>query len=198
MLPKNILFLFLLFVSFVLQAQSDRITAQKALILNDTLSPEEVMVKMTLYKKWGTDLITAAEWDQIKNILLSKNAEAPSLRDQYFICYAECNKYAVLKQIGNALYSINSFYKKVKALNDDEQLMNVYQLYVAIYEQSNMIDDALKYARLHYALKCKNKSQAEIMELSNAGAICAYTCCDFCSTKYMLISPFPLAATFPL
>ena len=168
MLPKNILFVFLLFVSFVLQAQSDRITAQKALILNDTLSPEEVMVKMTLYKKWGTDPISAAEWDQIKNILLAKNAEAPTLRDQYFICYAECNKYAVLKQIGNALYSINSFYKKVKALNDDEQLMNVYQLYVAIYEQSNMIDDALKYARLHYALKCKNKSQAEIMELSNA------------------------------
>jgi class 3 adenylate cyclase len=168
MLPKNILFFFLLFVSFVLQAQSDRITAQKAFILNDTLSPEEVMVKMTLYKKWGTDPISAAEWEQIKNILLAKNAEAPTLRDQYFICYAECNKYAVLKQIGNALYSINSFYKKVKALNDDEQLMNVYQLYVAIYEQSNMIDDALKYARLHYALKCKNKSQAEIMELSNA------------------------------
>jgi class 3 adenylate cyclase len=31
-----------------------------------------------------------------------------------------------------------------------------------------MIDDALKYTRLLYALKCKNKSHAEIMELSNA------------------------------
>jgi class 3 adenylate cyclase len=168
MLPKNILFVFLLFVSFVLQAQSDRITAQKSLILNDTLSPEEVMVKMTLYKKWGIDPLSAAEWEQIKNILLAKNAVAPTLRDQYFICYAECNKYAVLKQIGNALYSIDSFYKKVKALNDDEQLMNVYQLYVTIYEQSKMFDDALKYTRLLYALKCKNKSHAEIMELSNA------------------------------
>ncbi len=168
MLPKNVLFIFLLFFSVALQAQSDRITAQKALIVNDTLSPEEVMLKMTLYNKWGTDPISAAEWDQIKNILLTQNAKAPTLRDQYFICYADCNKYAVLKEIGNALYCIDSFYKKVKALNDDEQLMNVYQLYINTYEQSNMIDDALKYTRLLYALKCKNKSHAEIMEFSNA------------------------------
>jgi len=168
MLPKNTLFIFFLFVSFVLHAQSDRITIHKAFIVNDTLSPEEVLIEMKNYAKWGHEPMSADEWDQIRNILIAKNSEAPSLRDQYFICYAECNKFAVLKQIGNALYSIDSFYKKVKALNDDEQLMNVYQLYVAIYEQSNMIDDALKYARLLYSLKCKNKSQAEIMELSNA------------------------------
>ncbi len=168
MLLKNTLFVFLLFVSCVLHAQSDRITIHKAFIVSDTLSPEQVLVIMKNNAKWGFEPMSAAEWDQIRNILLAKNSENPSLRDQYFICYAECNKFAVLKQIGNALYSIDSFYKKVKALNDDEQLMNVYQLYVATYEQSNMIDDALKYARLHYALKCKNKSQAEIMELSNA------------------------------
>jgi class 3 adenylate cyclase len=166
--PKNTLFIFFLFVSCVLHAQSDRITIHKDFIVSDTLSPEEVLIIMKNNAKWGFDPMSAAEWDQIRNILLAKNSENPSLRDQYFICYAECNKFAVLKQIGNALYSINSFYKKVKALNDDEQLMNVYQLYVATYEQSNMIDDALKYARLHYALKCKNKSHAEIMELSNA------------------------------
>lgn len=76
---------------------------------------------MKNYAKWGFEPMSADEWDQIRNILLAKNSEAPSLRDQYFICYAECNKFAVLKQIGNALYSIDSFYKKVKALNDDEQ-----------------------------------------------------------------------------
>lgn len=168
MLAKNILFIFLLFFSVALEAQSDRIAAQKALIVNDTLSPEEVLIKMRSYEKWGVEPISAAEWDQIKNILLAQNTKTPTLRDQYFICYADCNKYAVLKQIGNALYCVDAFYKKVKALNDDEQLMNVYQLYVTTYEQSNMIDDAMKYTRLLYALKCKNKSHAEIMELSNA------------------------------
>ena len=168
MLPKNLLFIFLLFFSVALQAQSDRITFHKALIVCDTLSPEEVLIKMKSHEKWGLETISAAEWEQIKNILLAKNNKAPTLRDQYFICYADCNKYAVLKQIGNALYCVDSFYKKVKALNDDEQLMNVYTLFITTYEQSNMIDDALKYARLQYALKCKNKSHAEIMELSNA------------------------------
>jgi hypothetical protein len=168
MLPKNILFIFLLFFSVALQAQSDRITVHKALIVSDTLTPEEVLLKMKSYEKWGVESISAAEWDQIKSILFAKNTNAPTLRDQYFICYADCNKYAALKEIGNALYCIDSFYKKVKALNDDEQLMKVYQLYVNTYEMSNMIDDALKYTRLLYALKCKNKSHAEIMEFSNA------------------------------
>jgi class 3 adenylate cyclase len=167
MLPKNILFIFLLFFSVALQAQSDRITVHKALIVSDTLTPEEVLLKMKSYEKWGVESISAAEWDQIKSILFAKNTNAPTLRDQYFICYADCNKYAALKEIGNALYCIDSFYKKVKALNDDEQLMKVYQLYVNTYEMSNMIDDALKYTRLLYALKCKNKSHAEIMEFSN-------------------------------
>jgi class 3 adenylate cyclase len=168
MLPKNLLFIFLLLFSVALQAQSDRITFHKALIVCDTLSPDEVLIKMKNHEKWGHETISAAEWEQIKNILLAKNTNSPSVRDQYFMCYADCNKYAVLKEIGNALYCIDSFYKKVKALNDDEQLMNVYQLFITTYEQSNMIDDALKYARLQYALKCKNKSHAEIMELSNA------------------------------
>jgi class 3 adenylate cyclase len=168
MILKKLLLCLIVFSSFEAFAQLDRISAQKDLILSDTLSPEKVMLQMLNYKQWGTDPVSAVEWDQIKNILLSKNTQPPSLRDQYFICYADCNKYAQLKQIGEALYCIESFYKKVKSLNDDEQLMNVYALFVTLYEQSNMIDDALKYERLHYELKCKNKSYAEMMEFSNA------------------------------
>jgi class 3 adenylate cyclase len=140
---------------------------QKELILNDSLTPEEVLMKFPIAQNWGTEPISATEWEQIKNILLTKNANPPSLRDQYFMCYADCNRYALLKQIGASLYCIESFYKKVKPLNDDEQLMNVYALFMTTYEQSNMIDDALKYARLHYELRCKNKSYAEIMQFSN-------------------------------
>jgi class 3 adenylate cyclase len=154
--------------SFSAFAQSNRIDEQKDLILNDSLPPAEVMQKMARYEKWGTDPITAAEWEQIKNLVLSNNTNGLSLRDENFICYADCNRYAQLKQIGAALHSIESFYKKVKPLNDDEQLMNVYALFVTIYKQSNMFDDALKYARLHYELKCKNKSHGEIMDFSNA------------------------------
>jgi class 3 adenylate cyclase len=168
MISKKLLLLFLVFSSFTAFAQSNRIDEQKDLILNDSLPPAEVMLKMARYEKWGTDPITAAEWEQIKNILLSSTTNGLSLRDEYFICYADCNRYAQLKQIGAALHSIESFYKKVKPLNDDEQLMNVYALFVTIYKQSNMFDDALKYARLQYDLKCKNKSYGEIMDFSNA------------------------------
>ena len=168
MISKKLLLLFLVLCSFSAFAQSNRIDEQKDLILNDSLPPAEVMQKMARYEKWGTDPITAAEWEQIKNLVLSNNTNGLSLRDENFICYADCNRYAQLKQIGAALHSIESFYKKVKPLNDDEQLMNVYALFVTIYKQSNMFDDALKYARLHYELKCKNKSHGEIMDFSNA------------------------------
>jgi class 3 adenylate cyclase len=168
MILKKLLLVFLVFSSFCAFAQSNRIDEQKDLILNDSLPPAEVMLKVARYEKWGTDPITAAEWEQIKNLLLSNNTNGLSLRDEYFICYADCNRYAQLKQIGAALHSIESFYKKVKPLNDDEQLMNVYSLFVTIYKQSNMFDDALKYARLQYDLKCKNKSYGEIMDFSNA------------------------------
>jgi len=168
MILKNLLLILLVFSSFTAFAQSNRIDEQKDLILNDSLPPAEVMLKMARYDKWGTDPIAAAEWEQIKNLLLSNNTNGLSLRDEYFICYTDCNRFAQLKQIGAALHSIESFYKKVKPLNDDEQLINVYALFVAIYEQSNMIDDALKYARLEYELKCKNKSYGEIMDFSNA------------------------------
>ena len=168
MILKKLLLVFLVFSSFCAFAQSNRIDEQKDLILNDSLPPAEVMLKVARYEKWGTDPITAAEWEQIKNLLLSNNANGLSLRDEYFICYADCNRYAQLKQIGAALHSIESFYKKVKTLNDDEQLMNVYALFVTIYKQSNMFDDALKYARLQYDLKCKNKSYGELMDFSNA------------------------------
>ena len=168
MILKNLLLILLVFSSFAAFAQSNRIDEQKDLILKDSLPPEEVMLKMARYEKWGTDAITAAEWEQIKNLLLSNNTNGLSLRDEYFICYADCNRFAQLKQIGAALHSIESFYKKVKPLNDDEQLLNVYALFVTIYKQSNMFDDALKYARLQYDLKCKNKSYGEIMDFSNA------------------------------
>ena len=168
MILKNLLLILLVFSSFAAFAQSNRIDEQKDLILKDSLPPEEVMLKMARYEKWGTDPIAVAEWEQIKNLLLSNNTNGLSLRDEYFICYADCNRFAQLKQIGAALHSIESFYKKVKPLNDDEQLLNVYALFVTIYEQSNMIDDALKYARLQYELKCKNKSYGEIMDFSNA------------------------------
>jgi class 3 adenylate cyclase len=168
MISKKLLLLFLVFSSFAAFAQSNRIDEQKDLILKDSLPPEEVMLKMARNEKWGTDPIAVAEWEQIKNLLLSNNTNGLSLRDEYFICYADCNRFAQLKQIGAALHSIESFYKKVKPLNDDEQLLNVYALFVTIYEQSNMIDDALKYARLQYELKCKNKSYGEIMDFSNA------------------------------
>jgi hypothetical protein len=125
MILKKLLLCLIVFSSFEAFAQLDRISAQKDLILSDTLSPEKVMLQMLNYKQWGTDPVSAVEWDQIKNILLSKNTQPPSLRDQYFICYADCNKYAQLKQIGEALYCIESFYKKVKSLNDDEQLMKM-------------------------------------------------------------------------
>ena len=168
MILKKLLLILLVFSSFAAFAQSNRIDEQKDLILKDSLPPEEVMLKMVRYEKWGTDPIAIAEWEQIKNLLLSNNTNGLSLRDEYFICYADCNRFAQLKQIGAALHSIESFYKKVKPLNDDEQLLNVYALFVTIYEQSNMIDDALKYARLQYDLKCKNKSYGEIMDFSNA------------------------------
>jgi Lon protease-like protein len=126
---------------------------------------------MKSHEKWGLETISAAEWEQIKNILLAKNNKAPTLRDQYFICYADCNKYAVLKQIGNALYCVDSFYKKVKALNDDEQLMNVYQLYVAIYEQSNMIDDALASDRLIGMIQPSVESDVTHPALSEVGCV---------------------------
>lgn len=168
MILKKLLLVFLVFSSFCAFAQSYRIDEQKDLILNDSLPPADVMLKMARYEKWGTDPIAVAEWVQIKNLLISKNTNGLSLRDEYFICYADCNRYAQLKQIGAALHSIESFYKKVKTLNDDEQLMNVYALFVTIYKQSNMFDDALKYARLQYDLKCKNKSYGEIMDFSNA------------------------------
>jgi class 3 adenylate cyclase len=168
MILKKLLLLFLVFSSLTAFAQSNRIDEQKDLILNDSMPPAEVMLKMARYEKWGTDPIAVAEWEQIKNILISNNTNGLSLRDEYFICYADCNRYAQLKQIGAALHSIESFYKKIKPLNDDEQLMNVYALFVTIYKQSNMFDDALKYARLQYDLKCKNKSYGEIMDFSNA------------------------------
>ena len=168
MILKKLLLIFLLLSSFTAFAQSNRIDEQKDLILKDSLPPEEVMLKMARYEKWGTDPIAVAEWEQIKNLLLSNNTNGLSLRDEYFICYADCNRFAQLKQIGAALHSIESFYKKVKPLNDDEQLLNVYALFVTIYKQSNMFDDALKYARLQYDLKCKNKSYGEIMDFSNA------------------------------
>jgi len=168
MISKKLLLILLVFSSFCAFAQSYRIDEQKDLILNDSLPPADVMLKMARYEKWGTDPIAVAEWVQIKNLLISNNTNGLSLRDEYFICYADCNRYAQLKQIGAALHSIESFYKKVKTLNDDEQLMNVYALFVTIYKQSNMFDDALKYARLQYDLKCKNKSYGEIMDFSNA------------------------------
>ena len=165
---KKLLLIFLILSSLTAVSQFDRISAQKEIILSDTLTPAEVLMKLSVSQNWGNEPISANEWEQIKNILLTKKTNPLSLRDQYFICYADCNRYALLKQIGAALYCIESFYKKVKPLNDDEQLLNVYELFITTYEQSNMIDDALKYARLHYELKCKNKSNAQIMEFSNA------------------------------
>ena len=156
----------LLFSSFAVNSQSDRISAQKSIILNDTLSPDEAISLLYSYKKWGTEPITIKEWGQIKKIITDRKRKEQSLRDQYFICLVDCKRFVQSKQIGKALYCANSFYKKVKALKNDEQLMNVYQLFATIYEDSNMIDDALKYTKLLYALKCKNKSEAEIIEFS--------------------------------
>ncbi len=104
MILKKLLLVFLVFSSFTAIAQLDRITAQKELILNDTITPAEVLMTLPFTQNWGTEPISATEWEQIKNILLTKNTNPPSLRDQYFICYADCNRYALLKQIGAALH----------------------------------------------------------------------------------------------
>ena len=168
MLKKNFFFLILLLcISYAANSQSARISAQKSVILNDTIAPDDAINILYSYKKWGAEPITIKELAQIKKIITDRKRKTQTLRDQYFICLADCKRFVLSKQIGKALYCANSFYKKVKALKNDEQLMNVYQLFATIYEDSNMIDDALKYTRLLYALKCKNKSEAEIIEFSH-------------------------------
>ncbi len=166
---KSLTFLaFLLILNpYTADSQSARISAQKSLITTDTLTPDEIILQLYNYKNWGNEPVSINEWEQIKTILLERKNKSLSLRDEYFFCLIECNKWSVSKQIGKALYCLDSFYKKVKALKNDEYLINIYQLYIKIYEESNMIDDALKYTRLLYALKSKNKSYAEIMALSN-------------------------------
>ena len=92
MILKKLLLLFLVFSSFTAFAQSNRIDEQKDLILKDSLPPAEVMLKLQYYEKWGTAPIAVAEWEQIKNLLLSNNTNGLSLCDEYFICYADCNR----------------------------------------------------------------------------------------------------------
>ena len=50
MISKKLLLLFLVFSSFCAFAHSNRIDEQKDLILNDSLPPAEVMLKMALYE----------------------------------------------------------------------------------------------------------------------------------------------------
>jgi class 3 adenylate cyclase len=166
---KNLSFFLILLLcsSFTVNSQSARISAQKSVILNDTLSPDEAISLLYSYEKWGAEPITIKELVQIKKIITDRKRKSQTLRDQYFICLVDCKRFVQSKQIGKALYCANSFYKKVRALKNDEQLINVYQLFATIYEDANMIDDALKYTRLLYALKCKNKSEAEIIEFSH-------------------------------
>ena len=151
----------------MLKAQTDRITAFKSIILNDSISPDQVIAQLASSKNWGTQPISMLEWDQLKNILQTQKEKKTSARDEYFICYVDCKKYLQSKQIGKAIYCANAFYKKFKEAKNDEQLINIYNLFITIYEESNMIDDALKYARLLYELNCKNKSLQDRMNLSN-------------------------------
>ncbi len=160
-------FLFLFFASFVIKAQTDRIAAHESIILNDSISPDQVIAQLASSKNWGTQPISLLEWDQLKSIIQSQKEKKTSGRDEYFICYVDCKKYLQSKQIGKAIYCANTFYKKFQGTENDEQLINIYKLFIAIYEESNMIDDALKYARLLYELNCKNKSLHDRMDISN-------------------------------
>jgi class 3 adenylate cyclase len=119
-------------------------------------------------KNWGAQPISLLEWDQLKNILQTQKGKILSNRNEYFICYVDCKKYLQSKQIGKAIFCANAFYKKFKGAENDEQLINIYNLFITIYEESNMLDDALKYSRLLYALNCKNKSLYDRMYLSNS------------------------------
>ena len=158
----------LIFISsFSVVSQQNRISIQKSLILDDRLSPDEIILKLYQHKKWGPGQITIKEWNQIKKILLSVKKKPITLRDQYFFCLIECNRYTLSKEIGKALYCLENFHKKVRELNDENELINVYQLFITIYSESNMIDDAIKYTDLLYSLKSKNKSYDEVMEFSN-------------------------------
>ena len=167
-LKITIYIIVLIFISsFSVVSQQNRISIQKSLILDDRLSPDEIILKLYQHKKWGPGQITIKEWNQIKKILLSVKKKPITLRDQYFFCLIECNRYTLSKEIGKALYCLENFHKKVRELNDENELINVYQLFITIYSESNMIDDAIKYTDLLYSLKSKNKSYDEVMEFSN-------------------------------
>jgi hypothetical protein len=144
-------------------AQTERVNANKSSILNDTIYLDDLLLKIRRDPKLGTQDVSFQEWEQIKKILESQKKEEISLRDEYFLCFTECKKYLQAKQIGNAIYCANTFEKKYKLLKNDVLLINICNLFVTIYEESNMLDDALKYMRLRYKLQCKNMAYAHQM-----------------------------------
>jgi hypothetical protein len=90
MLKKLFFFLILLLCSsFTANSQSARISAQKSVILNDTITPDEAITLFIYYKNWGTDPISIKEWIQIKKIILERKGKTQSLRDQYVLCGAQ-------------------------------------------------------------------------------------------------------------
>ncbi len=144
-------------------AQTERVNANKSSILNDTIYLDDLLLKLRRDPKLGTQVVSFQEWEQVKKILESQKREEISIRDEYFICYVDCKKYLQSKQIGKAIYCANTFEKKYKLLKNDVLLINICNLFVTIYEESNMLDDALKYMRLRYKLQCKNMSYAHQM-----------------------------------
>jgi len=158
-LKKALLIISIFFIASNLSfAQTERVNANKSSILNDTIYMDDLLSKLRRDPKLGTQDVSFQEWEQIKKILESQKKEEISLRDEYILCFVECKKYLQAKQIGNAIYCANTFEKKYKPLKNDVLLINIYNLFVTIYEESNMLDDALIYMRLRYKLQCKNKS----------------------------------------
>lgn len=167
-MKKALLIISIFFISSNFSfAQTERVNANKSSILNDTIYLDDLLLKIRRDPKLGTQDVSFQEWEQIKEILESQKKEEISLRDEYFLCFTECKKYLQAKQIGNAIYCANTFEKKYKLLKNDVLLINICNLFVTIYEESNMLDDALKYSRLLFALNCKNKSLYDRMYLSN-------------------------------
>ena len=83
MLKKNFFFLILLLcISYAANSQSARISAQKSVILNDTIAPDDAINMLYSYKKWGAEPITIKELAQIKKIILERKGKTQSLRDQ--------------------------------------------------------------------------------------------------------------------
>lgn len=168
-LKKSFLLIsFFVLASFLLHAQTDRIKAKKITILNDTIYLDNLILKLTSDPEFANTAISLQEWDQIKNILQSQKKDEISTRDEFLICYVDCKNYLHTKQIGKAISCANNFEKKHKGLNNRVLLINIYELFITIYEESNMLHDALKYARLIYELRCKNNSYADQMFYSNS------------------------------